>query len=110
MKISKTIQKEEVIEIELVTPAWFKMPAAAYSSTVQFYQVNSEKDIIEIQLAKNFTTINRMPITYYTSPYKIFESEVITEDEFNQAMSDAFSRITATPGIVATVPDLAVAV
>ena len=91
MKISKKIQTEQTVEIEVETPAWFKI---GNDLELKIYQVNSDQDIIEVQINRRFTTVSRLPMKYMYKPEDIFDGEKVTELEFNQAMSEAITKIS----------------
>lgn len=110
MKINTTVTKEvsEIVEIEIDTPAWFKTNGHLGK---KLYQVNSEEDMIEVDLAVNNAEVSRGPMRYIYKPERIFEGEPITEAEFTQGMAEAISRITSAAGIVSSLtPGLAIAV
>lgn len=97
MIITKTIKKEEIVTIEIETPTFYKLEIK-YAG-INYYQVNSALDVIEVQASDNFNTVQRLPLSYIPNCMKIFDGEVITECEFNEAISEAISTITSlVPG------------
>lgn len=92
MKISKKIQKEELFELEIETPAFYKLPGYDYC---KFYRVISENDITEVNLDIDYTTIKRMTYGHFYRADNIFTGEAITEEEFHQSLAKAITNMAA---------------
>lgn len=90
MKIKKTTQKEEITEIEIDTPAWYKLTVF---QGLDYYQIYSEEDITEVKIHENYTTINRNPLRYMYKPEVMLDGELITEQEFNEALQNALYKV-----------------
>lgn len=88
MKIKKTIEKTEEIDIDLETPAYFK-------SGRDYAAIYSEDSIIKINVGSHgFRIVQAMRFEDMYKPEEIFtDGEQITAEHFNEVLRDALYLI-----------------